>query len=130
MVGLEKQGWYEAELNHLGGSVDAKSGAIPFAATIANRNGILRPGMHARIRVTNETQEMSSVLPTSALFSHDGHDYLVEEVDDEKCILRKVKIGRRNEELVELIDPLPAGSKYVTRGTFSIASEALLESEE
>ncbi len=130
VVGFEKLGWLSGELNHLGGAVDPQSGAIPFAANLENPEGVLRPGMHSRIRIERKDSSPCHLLPATSLFTHDGMDYLVEDVGDGKCVLRKVNVGRRNDEWIELLDSFGPERKFVTRGAFSIASEALLEPEE
>lgn len=128
--GLSSSSWMEAELHHVGGAVDSQSGAVPFAAVIENIDGRLRPGMLARIHVERTDGDPTHVLPISALFTHDGLDYLVEDLGDNRCMLRRVQIGRKNDKEMEIQESLSKDRQYVTRGAFTIASEALLESEE
>lgn len=127
--GFESMGTLDAQLVFVGGNVDPTTQAIRLAASVKNPNGLLRPGMHARMSLMNTQGEKTWLVPTSAIFTIMGVDYVLREDDEEHFSLCKVKIGRRNDTQVEILSGLDTSKKVMTQGTFVIASEAFIEEE-
>lgn len=75
VLGLENEGRLEATIQMIGGRVSENSGGIEMTAAVPNKNLKLRPGMIARL--LPRKGELTQSLPSSAVFSNDGVDYVL-----------------------------------------------------
>jgi multidrug efflux pump subunit AcrA (membrane-fusion protein) len=75
VLGLEKEGRIEATVQMIGGRVAEASGGIQMTASLSNTSLKFRPGMIARL--LPRKGEATQSLPSSAVFSNDGLDYVL-----------------------------------------------------
>ena len=75
VLGLENEGLLQATVQMIGGRVTENSGGIKMTASVSNTNLKLRPGMIARL--LPRKGELTQSLPSSAVFSNDGVDYVL-----------------------------------------------------
>jgi membrane fusion protein, multidrug efflux system len=104
------------------GQVDFVSPAVREAtrdfllkATIPNPEGLLRPGAFATALVTVDVREDRPVVPEEALVAT-RLGYLVFVVEDGIAHTREVRIGLRQNGLVEVLDGVAAGERVVRAG--------------
>ena len=127
IVGLESLGRILAKVEMVGGTVQSATGSIRLTASIANQELRLRPGMTARLILTRPKSGI--VVPTGAVFANDGIDYLMRKESDEEFQLVPIKVGRRQQATVEIIEGAETGWTILVDGVFQIASQAFLEKE-
>lgn len=98
--------------------VDAKTGTLRLRAEFANREGLLRPGMFARIRIDLGTRADAVVVPERAVTELQGRDFVWVVGGDRKAAQRKVT--RSKTALVEggvvIEEGLKAGERIVVEG--------------
>lgn len=122
---------FEGKVSFLTGSVDAATRTVRARIDVDNRDGRLRPGMFARIRLTDPHVSPSGpgvpVVPESAL-QRQGEGFVAFVHEGERHYrLREVKTGRRAGDLVEIVGGLKPGERVVVKGAFLLASEAAKE---
>ncbi|QDU57007.1 efflux RND transporter periplasmic adaptor subunit [Aeoliella mucimassa] len=120
---------WEAHVVYIGREVDPTSGAAPLVAAIENPEGKLRPGLFARIEAPTSPKVEALVAPSEAVVDMDGQPTVFVPAGDEFKPVG-VTIGRRFDNLVEIVSPLSAGDEIVASGAFFLKSELLLAGEE
>lgn len=127
IIGLESLGRIPAKIEMVGGTVQSATGSIRLTASIANPELRFRPGMIARLILSRYQDGI--VVPTGAIFTNDGIDYLVRQDSDEEFRLVPIKVGRRQLAKVEITEGAETGWTILVDGVFQIASQAFLEKE-
>jgi len=85
---------------------------------IPNRNGQLKPGMHARVSIVFNKRPEANVVPIAALLDDQDKTSLY-VIDGEPPQTRRlqVKTGLRTESLVQILDGLDPEDRVVTLGS-------------
>ena len=122
---------FAGKVSFLTGSVDAATRTVRARVDVNNADGRLRPGMFARIRLTDPHVPPAGpgvpVVPESAL-QRQGEEYAVFVPDGERRYRRReVKIGRKSGDFVEILEGLKPGERVAVKGVFLLASEAAKE---
>ena len=99
--------------------IDANGRSIVIRAQVPNREGRLRPGMFARVRLFTSGLRDSMVIPEESLFPV-GDDKYVYKVVDGKATRQKVEIGTRREGRVEVLSGLTTEDVVVTAGALKL----------
>jgi membrane fusion protein (multidrug efflux system) len=95
--------------------VDVNGRSLSIRARLANSDGVLRPGLFARILVKGMTQREVVSVPESAVVPRGGENVLFAIVDG-KAVESKVKLGNRKAGAVEVLEGLQANTMVVTAG--------------
>jgi membrane fusion protein (multidrug efflux system) len=99
--------------------IDANGRAIVIRAKVDNKDGKLRPGMFARVRLFTSGSKDTLVVPEESLFPL-GEDKYVYKVVDSKAMRQKVEIGQRREGRVEIVNGLSPEDTVVTAGVIKL----------
>jgi multidrug efflux pump subunit AcrA (membrane-fusion protein) len=129
VLGLERLGKLVGKQVYVSGKVQPNSGAVRIAVEVDNVERLLRPGMFAQLKFKQPSKEQVRVLPAEAIFTNDGHDFLVVKQGEEQFDVVHVEVGRRSNDFVELLTEIPLDSTIVSKGVMAIASDAILEEE-
>jgi membrane fusion protein (multidrug efflux system) len=89
----------------------------PGAGPLPNPDGILRPGLYAKVRAPTETVKGAFVVPARAVQETQGVYQVAVVGSDDKVELRTVKAGEQVDGLWIINDGLKAGERVVTQGT-------------
>ena len=106
---------YDGRVFAINPLIDANGRAIVIRAQVPNRDGKLRPGMFARVRLFTSDNKDALVVPEEALFPV-GDDKYVYKVVDGKATRQKVEIGQRREGRVEIVNGLTRRRRGRHRG--------------
>ncbi|HBL31602.1 MAG TPA: efflux RND transporter periplasmic adaptor subunit [Acidobacteria bacterium] len=122
---------FEGKVSFLAGSVDTTTRTVRARIDVNNADGRLRPGMFARIRLTDPHIAPAGpgvpVVPESAL-QRRGEEFDVFVPDGERRYRRReVRTGRKAGDFVEILEGLKPGERVVVKGAFLLASEAAKE---
>jgi cobalt-zinc-cadmium efflux system membrane fusion protein len=91
-------------------------------AVLRNGDGLWRPGSAVKARVTVDREPVRLVVPVTALQTADDADVVyVQEGNTYRA--RKVKLGRRDAERVEVLGGLKAGERVVVAQSFLIKAD-------
>lgn len=128
---------FEGKVTFLAGDVKPETRTVRARIEIDNSQGELRPGMFARIRLSDPHHGEDgggaplpavTVVPESAL-KRQGERTIAFVLEGERRYrLREVKTGRRSGGLVEVLSGVVPGERVVVEGAFLLASEIAKES--
>lgn len=91
-------------------------------ATIANADGLWRPGSAVKARITVEQQPAALVVPLSALQNFRDWEVVFIRVGDTYEV-RPVQLGKRDASQVEVLSGLRAGDAVVTEQSYLIKAD-------
>ena len=100
-------------------TVDPQGRNLMVRAEVPNRDGSLRPGMFAQIRLVLEEKPNALMIPEQALLSR-GEERYVYKVVDGAVVEAIVTSGLRQRGLVEITSGLSPGDTVVTAGQMKV----------
>lgn len=95
--------------------VDENGRAIRMRAEVPNPDGILFPGLFARVHILAARRENAVLVPESSVFARGGGQYVYRVIDG-KAALTRVELGQRRPGEVEILEGLDAGDVVITAG--------------
>lgn len=106
--------------------VDVEGRAVRLRARVSNADGVLRPGLFARVQLTVDQRASAMLVPEAAMVPQ-GQERFVYRVAEGKVKFTKVTIGERNAGLVEIKDGLSPGDQIVTAGQLKLFDGARVD---
>jgi cobalt-zinc-cadmium efflux system membrane fusion protein len=91
-------------------------------ATIANADGLWRPGSAVKARITVEQQHAALVVPLSALQTFRDWDAVFIRIGDTYEV-RPVELGKRDGSQVEVLSGLQAGDQVVVEQSYLVKAD-------
>lgn len=110
---------FEGRVYALDPQIDAGGRSIAIRARVPNPDGLLRPGLFARIRLVVGRRDRGLVVPEEAIVPLGGERFVYRVVDG-KAVLTRVEIGLRRPGRVEIVDGLDADDVVVTAGQIKL----------
>jgi len=110
---------YDGKVIAINPLIDANGRSIVIRAQVPNRDGRLRPGMFARVRLFTSGEKETLVVPEESLFPV-GEDKFVYKVVDGRATRQKIDIGQRREGKVEVVSGLTPEDVIVTAGIIKL----------
>jgi cobalt-zinc-cadmium efflux system membrane fusion protein len=102
----------------LGGMVDPESRTSPLVLEVDNSAAGLRAGMFADVHVLIGEPSRAVAVPVSAIVDEAGQSVAYVEQGGESFERRALTLGRRDGELVEVLEGLRPGERVVTKGAY------------
>lgn len=99
--------------------IDIDTRNITIKALIPNKDGLLRPGMFAYVNVGIAKKDNALMVPEEALIPS-GELMTVIKVVDNKAQTAKIKIGARQNGMVEVIEGLNPGDVVISAGNLKV----------
>jgi RND family efflux transporter MFP subunit len=96
--------------------VEVGTGTIQIQALFPNPEGILRPGLYAKIRSATDVKRGALVVPQRAILETQGQYQVAVVGDDDKVAFRTVKPGAQVGSLWIVESGVKAGERVVTEG--------------
>lgn len=121
---------FSAKVHYIGREVAIESNSLPLIGTIANDDGLLRPGMFVRVSIPVAESDSVVAVRTEAVMQHENEKFVFVSIDDQTFRKVDVRTGVSNEEWVEIKDGLKPGERVIAGGAFLLKSELLLAGEE
>jgi cobalt-zinc-cadmium efflux system membrane fusion protein len=126
---------FAGEVAFLASRVESASRTARARIEVPNPDGRLRPGMFARVRISDphaaDGQAASGavlVVPESALQRQGDQAVVFVALGDGRFVPRHVRTGRKGEGFLEILEGLAAGESVAVSGTFVLKSEVSKES--
>ena len=110
---------YDGKVYAINPLIDANGRSIVIRAQVPNKDGRLRPGMFARVRLFTSDSKETLVVPEESLYPL-GDDKYVYKVVDGKAMRQKIEIGQRREGRVEVVNGLAPDDVVVTAGVIKL----------
>ncbi|TDI47849.1 MAG: efflux RND transporter periplasmic adaptor subunit [Acidobacteria bacterium] len=117
-LGLANEdGWpHTGRLDYVDNTVDANTGTIQIRGVFPNTDGLLFPGLFARIRVPTELQKGALLVIERAIGTDLGGKYLLIVGEGNMVELRHVELGRLEDGMRVIVSGLEAGERYIING--------------
>jgi len=110
---------FKGRVDAFDSQLDANGRSLLVRASIANDEGLLRPGMFARARLVFSTRDDAVVVPEEALVPQGGRQFVVKVVEGPQGPATErleARLGLRVPGKVEIVDGLKVGDLVVTAG--------------
>ncbi|MGD1918723.1 MAG: efflux RND transporter periplasmic adaptor subunit [Pleurocapsa sp.] len=115
-----KDSQFRGKVNRIAPTANPSSRQIPVEIVINNPRNQIKGGLLARVSFASE-KESYIVVPKIAIIEEKGINYIftvnTNDNDQNNVIKRKVVIGDRINDKVEIISGISAGEKYVVRSS-------------
>jgi Cu(I)/Ag(I) efflux system membrane fusion protein len=118
---------FEARVSYLYPTLDAPTRTTPVRLELANREGLLRPGMFAHVELATAGAAPRLTVPKSAVIDSGERQVVLEVLGAGRFQPRPVKLGLRGRDEVEILEGLAAGSEVVVAANFLIDAESNLK---
>ena len=105
---------YAGRVVRLSPAIDEASRTLMVEAEVPNPSGLLRPGSFANASIVSSDSDRAVIVPTSALVTFAGVDKVL-SVKDGKVVEKRVTVGRRNAERIEIVSGLVAGDPVIAK---------------
>jgi membrane fusion protein (multidrug efflux system) len=102
-------------VNYIAPSIDQATRSVSVQALLPNESGMLSPGMFVQVSQQIATNNQALVVPLQALQAN-IQGYYVYRIVNGRAVLTPVKIGTRNDTMVEIVDGLQQGDQVVSAG--------------
>jgi Cu(I)/Ag(I) efflux system membrane fusion protein len=101
---------------------------ISLRIELPNPDGDLRPGMYADVVFQTSTEEPPAiVVPASAVIDSGASEVVLVAKGEGRFEPRDVKLGRRDDSYIEILNGVEEGEEVVTSATFLIDAESNLK---
>jgi HlyD family secretion protein len=111
----------EAKITLINAALDPASSTVEVWVEADNAAGKLRPGSSLRVEMIAKTVPNALVIPKSAVLTSTGDSTFAIVIDnDNKPHLRKIAIGIRDRNSVQITDGLQSGQRVATTGAFEL----------
>ncbi len=99
--------------------VDIKTRSIMLRARYHNREGLLRPGMYAKVSLSTEKRDINIYLPNEAIVQ-DVKGRSVWFLKEGKAAMVQVQTGTRTTDKMEILSGVQKGDTIITTGLMQL----------
>ena len=118
---------FEAKVSYLYPTLNAATRTTPVRLELPNKDGLLRPGMFAHVELATAGQTPRLTVPKSALIDTGERQVVLRVAGEGKFQPQAVKVGRRGQDAVEILEGLEDGAEVVVAANFLIDAESNLK---
>ena len=119
---------FQGAIVYVAPAVDPHTRTAKARVPLSNQDGLLRANMYGEARVNTGTDRKSVVVPHAAVQRAKDVHLVFVRVNDDEYETRRVQLGRRDGDLVEVLKGIRAGEEVVTTGSFLLKTETLKSS--
>jgi Cu(I)/Ag(I) efflux system membrane fusion protein len=118
---------FDARVTYLYPTLNAATRTTPVRLELANRDGLLRPGMFAHVDIASAGSATRLTVPNSALIDTGERQVVLRVEGEGRFKPQPVTVGLRGREHVEILDGLEDGAEVVVAANFLIDAESNLK---
>ncbi len=111
---------FHGEMDFVDNQVDPATGTIQGRALIPNPDGLLIPGLFARVRLLGSGEYEAVLIHEAAVMTDQDRKYVYVVTDENQAVRRDVVLGREIDGLRIVDDGLTAGERIVVNGVRKI----------
>jgi RND family efflux transporter MFP subunit len=100
---------------------------VQVRIVLPNADGALKPAMYAHAQIATGKVHKVLTVPTSAVIDSGTQQTVLVRLDEGRFAPRKVTLGQRSDDYVEVTSGLMEGEQVVTRANFLLDSESNLQ---
>ncbi len=116
---------FSGRITRIGEVMNAQTRTIEVRCLADNRQGKLKAEMFAAISLAAGEKRLAVLVSQKALQEMDGQTVVFVARSNSQFEKRVIKTGRKQGELVEIIEGLSGGERVVTTGSFLLKSEMM-----
>jgi RND family efflux transporter MFP subunit len=105
-------GFHEGRVVRISPAVDETNRTLLVEAAVSNPNNLLKPGSFVKSDIITSSGQKSLIVPASSIATFAGIDRVF-VVKDGKASEKRVKLGRRLPDGVEILEGISAGDRVV-----------------
>lgn len=115
---------WKGSVDYIYPTLDAKTRTLKVRLKFENKEELLKPGMFAQVIIHGKYPPKTLTIPREALIRTGSSNRVVLALGEGKFKSINVKMGRSNDEFVEILGGLNEGEKVVTSAQFLLDSES------
>ncbi len=115
---------WQGKVNYVYPTLDPKTRTARIRLRFQNRNDLLKPNMFAQVTIHADAKEDALMIPREAVIRTGTQDRVVLALGEGRFKSIEVKLGRMDEQYVEIIAGLESGEEVVTSAQFLLDSES------
>lgn len=117
-LGLANEDGYsrEGKVVSIDNRVDTSSGTVRVRAVFDNQDGLLLPGLYARVRLGGGAPHAALMIDEKAVGTDQSKRFVLAVDKDNHTAYREVRLGNRQEDLLIVEAGLKAGERIVVNG--------------
>jgi len=118
---------FEGEILFISPQVDPETRAIKVRVDVKNEEHLLKFGMFVTGKIVVPLSGEGLVIPEAAVQDIKGQPsaFVPQANEPDAFLIRPVKVGRKIEEQIEILEGLSEGETIVTKGSYYLKSELL-----
>jgi cobalt-zinc-cadmium efflux system membrane fusion protein len=116
---------FSAEPDYLLPQVDMRSRMARLRLPVDNEDRKLFPGMYVTAVLQHKEAEYGPALPSAAILSAEGQDFVFVHFYENYFLRRNVKTGLRNNDQVQIYEGVEPGMMVVAEGNFLLKGEIM-----
>lgn len=114
---------FTGALTYIGQIVDEHSRTITVRGTFGNPGNKLKPNMFGELHIPLAENTKGLIVPEESIVNQSGEQFVFVVLNDTSFEMRKVKLGGKYEQGIEIIEGIKEGDSVVSKGTFYLLSE-------
>ncbi|WP_370278728.1 efflux RND transporter periplasmic adaptor subunit [Pontibacterium sp.] len=111
---------FNGEVYAIAPSADTRSHNIEVRARIKNKDGLLRPGLFAKVNLVMKQEDAAIVVPEQAIIPQNGGFFVMRVADGNMVELVPVEMGQRRPGTVQITKGLTKGDVIITAGQIKL----------
>lgn len=111
------------EVAYVGALIGQETRTAPARITLANPDGVWRPGLFVNVELTASSQQVPLAVATSAIQRMDAKQSVIFVPAEGGFRAQPVRIGRADAQTTEILEGLTSGQPYVSEGSFMLKAE-------
>jgi len=118
---------WTGKLSYVASTLDETTRTLEVRLDLDNPDGVLKPGLFARITLAASTKKDVLEVPLAAIQTQKGESFVFISRGAGRFERREVTLGLRGPIAAEVLTGLAEGDEVVTKGSFILASELAKE---
>jgi len=116
---------YRAKMDFVDGHVNPATGTISCRAMLANKDGVLMPGMFVRVRLITSPPHKALLVPDRAIGSDQGQKFVFIVTDQNTVQRRAIETGNQDDGMRVVEKGLTADDWVIEKGLLTLRGEQL-----
>ncbi len=113
------------DLIWLASNIDEESRMLKACAIVKNPDSLLKHGLFGQVSLLSEQFNKVLYVPVESIQRFDKQSFLFVKLSDDLYEIRRVVVGSRKDERIEIIEGVSIHEKVVVAGSFTLKSEFL-----
>ena len=118
---------FEGRVTYVYPTLKPETRTVPIRLELANPGQLLKPGMFAQVELAGAAKAKVLTVPVSAVIDSGTRNIALVQLAEGRFEPRDVKVGRRSDNYLEIVDGLRDGELVVVAANFLIDAESNLK---